>query len=192
MPLLDVARNMAFGLETRTTSRRNEVQQRVEQQSKRLRVGKLLRRMPTQLSTGEQSQVGVGRALVRTPSAFLLDEPLAHIDAHERARMRRVIAETVRASNASTLYVTHDQSMRWPSATGSSCSTPAASPRSRRHGNSTTGRPACSSPTSSARSDRRAAGPGRRVRRGARLPGGLPDPADLATGASRTRRSGRP
>ncbi|MEP6561422.1 MAG: ABC transporter ATP-binding protein [Nakamurella sp.] len=109
MPLLDVARNMAFGLESHHVPA-DEVRQRVEQQSRRLRVGKLLRRMPTQLSTGEQSQIGVGRALVRTPNAFLLDEPLAHIDAHERARMRRVIAETVRSSSASTLYVTHDQS----------------------------------------------------------------------------------
>ncbi|MET0864393.1 MAG: ABC transporter ATP-binding protein [Nakamurella sp.] len=110
MPLLDVARNMAFGLETHHVPA-DEVRQRVEHQSRRLRVGKLLRRMPTELSTGEQSQVGVGRALVRTtPNAFLLDEPLAHIDAHERARMRRVIAETVRSSTASTFYVTHDQS----------------------------------------------------------------------------------
>ena len=59
---------------------------------------------------GERGQVGIGRALVRTPKAFLLDEPLAHVDAHERARMRRVIAETVKASKVSTLYVTHDQS----------------------------------------------------------------------------------
>jgi multiple sugar transport system ATP-binding protein len=109
MPLLDVARNMAFGLETHHLPA-DQVQQRVENQAKRLRVSKLLRRMPTQLSTGQQSQVGVGRALVRTPSAFLLDEPLAHIDAHERARMRRVIAQTVRSTSASTLYVTHDQS----------------------------------------------------------------------------------
>jgi multiple sugar transport system ATP-binding protein len=109
MPLLDVARNMGFGL----TSRRlppAEVERRVSQQSRRLRVSRLLRRMPHQLSTGEQGQVGIGRALVRTPKAFLLDEPLAHIDAQERARMRRVIAETVRATNVSTIYVTHDQS----------------------------------------------------------------------------------
>ena len=64
----------------------------------------------TEISAGERGQVGIGRALVRTPKAFLLDEPLAHVDAHERARMRRVIAETVRASKVSTVYVTHDQS----------------------------------------------------------------------------------
>ena len=70
----------------------------------------MLRRLPTEISAGERGQVGIGRALVRTPKAFLLDEPLAHVDAHERARMRRVIAETVKASKVSTLYVTHDQS----------------------------------------------------------------------------------
>ncbi len=109
MPLLDVARNMGFGL----TSRRmpaSEVERKVADQSRRLRVSRLLRRMPNELSSGEKGQVGIGRALVRTPKAFLLDEPLAHIDAQERARMRRVIAETVRATKVSTLYVTHDQS----------------------------------------------------------------------------------
>ena len=109
MPLLDVARNMGFGLASRRMPP-TEVERRVADQSRRLRVSKLLRRMPHQLSSGEQGQVGIGRALVRTPKAFLLDEPLAHVDPQERARMRRVIAETVRATKVSTLYVTHDQS----------------------------------------------------------------------------------
>lgn len=109
MPMLDVAKNMGFGLRTRHVPA-NEVRRQVETQSRRLRVSRLLRRMPNQLSAGERGQVGIGRALVRTPKAFLLDEPLAHVDAHERARMRRVIAETVRATRVSTLYVTHDQS----------------------------------------------------------------------------------
>jgi multiple sugar transport system ATP-binding protein len=109
VPFLDVARNMGFGLESRHVPA-PEVQRKVETQSRRMRVSRLLRRMPTQLSAGEQGQVGIGRALVRTPKAFLLDEPLAHVDAQERARMRRVIAETVKASKTSTVYVTHDQS----------------------------------------------------------------------------------
>ncbi len=109
MPVLDVARNMGFGLESHRVPT-DEVRQRVQTQSRRLRVARLLRRMPTELSAGEQGQVGVGRALVRTPKAFLLDEPLAHVDAQERARMRQVIATTVRSAAASTLYVTHDQS----------------------------------------------------------------------------------
>jgi len=108
VPFLDVARNMGFGLETRHVPA-SEVTRQVENQSRRLRVSRLLHRMPGEISAGERGQVGIGRALVRTPRAFLLDEPLAHVDAQERARMRRVIAESVRASKVSTLYVTHDQ-----------------------------------------------------------------------------------
>ena len=109
MPLLDVARNIGFGLKTRRTPA-PEIERKVGEQARRLRVSRLLRRMPTELSAGQQGQIGIGRALVRTPKAFLLDEPLAHVDTHERARMRRVVAETVAASKVSTLYVTHDQS----------------------------------------------------------------------------------
>lgn len=107
-PLLDVARNMGFGLEVRKMPPA-EIERQVESQARRLRVSRLLRRMPTELSAGQQGQVGIGRALVRRPKAFLLDEPLAHVDAHERARMRRVIAETVAAAKVSAIYVTHDQ-----------------------------------------------------------------------------------
>lgn len=109
MPMLDVARNMGFGLAVRHVPDQ-EVQRQVHLQSRRLRISRLLGRLPTEISAGERGQVGIGRALVRTPKAFLLDEPLAHVDTHERARMRRVIAETVRASKVSTVYVTHDQS----------------------------------------------------------------------------------
>lgn len=108
VPFLDVARNMGFGLESRHVPQQ-QVQRRVEMQSRRLRVSRLLHRLPTEISAGERGQVGIGRALVRSPRAFLLDEPLAHVDVHERARMRRVIAETVKAAQVSTLYVTHDQ-----------------------------------------------------------------------------------
>ena len=109
MPMLDVAKNMGFGLTVRHVPEQ-EVQQQVQQQSRRLRISRLLGRLPTEISAGERGQVGIGRALVRTPKAFLLDEPLAHVDAHERARMRRVIADRVKAAGVSTIYVTHDQS----------------------------------------------------------------------------------
>jgi multiple sugar transport system ATP-binding protein len=109
MPMLNVAKNMGFGLTVRHIPEQ-EVQRQVHLQSRRLRISRLLGRLPTEISAGERGQVGIGRALVRTPKAFLLDEPLAHVDAHERARMRRVIAETVRASKVTTVYVTHDQS----------------------------------------------------------------------------------
>ena len=108
VPTLDVAKNMGMGLKLRHTPAA-EVERQVGSQARRLRVSRLLRRMPTELSAGQQGQVGIGRALVRTPKVFLLDEPLAHVDAHERARMRRLIAESVAASSVSTIYVTHDQ-----------------------------------------------------------------------------------
>lgn len=108
VPFLDVARNMGFGLKARHVPQ-PEASRQVEAQARRLRVSRLLHRLPTEISAGERGQVGIGRALVRTPRAFLLDEPLAHVDAQERARMRRVIAETVKSSKVSTLYVTHDQ-----------------------------------------------------------------------------------
>ena len=107
-PTLDLARNMAFGLTQRRTAAA-EVEQRVDQQAERLGIRGLLRRKPTQISMGQRGQAGIGRALVREPKVFLLDEPLANLDLGERARMRRVIAQTVKASGAATIYVTHDQ-----------------------------------------------------------------------------------
>lgn len=108
MPFLTVARNMGFGLHTRHTPE-DEAARRVTEQASRLRVRRLLHRLPNQISAGQRGQVGIGRALVMSPRAFLLDEPLAHVDAHERIRMRRVISETVRGAGVTTLWVTHDQ-----------------------------------------------------------------------------------
>ncbi|HEY5882587.1 MAG TPA: ABC transporter ATP-binding protein [Nakamurella sp.] len=107
-PTLDLARNMGFGLTQRHTDA-TVVQQRVEHQSRRLGIWSLLRRKPTEISMGQRGQAGIGRALVREPKVFLLDEPLANLDMPERTRMRRVIADTVKSAGVSTLYVTHDQ-----------------------------------------------------------------------------------
>ncbi len=107
-PTLDLARNMGFGLTQRRTAAA-EVEQRVDRQAQRLGIWGLLRRKPTEISMGQRGQAGIGRALVREPKVFLLDEPLANLDLAERSRMRRVIAETVKASGAATIYVTHDQ-----------------------------------------------------------------------------------
>jgi len=107
-PTLDLARNMGFGLTQRHTAA-TEVQRRVEQQSRRLGIWGLLRRKPTEISMGQRGQAGIGRALVREPKVFLLDEPLANLDLPERARMRRLIADTVKSAGVSTFYVTHDQ-----------------------------------------------------------------------------------
>ncbi len=108
LPTLDLARNMGFGLTVRHAAA-GEVHRRVGRESRRLRIADLLGRRPSEVSMGQRGQAGIGRALVREPKAFLFDEPLAHLDPQERARMRRVIAETARATGASTLYVTHDQ-----------------------------------------------------------------------------------
>ena len=82
---------------------------RVADRSRRLGLGRLLPRMPRTLSPGESGRVGIGRAVVRRPDAFLFDEPLAHLDAVERSRSRRTIVQFVRDAGVAALYVTHDQ-----------------------------------------------------------------------------------
>ena len=104
-PFLDVAGNLAwaegFGTATAPPAAR-------ERRRDRLRLRHLLRRMPENLSTGEASRAGIGRALERVPAAFLLDEPLAHLDEGERARVRRTLVAAVRAAGAPALWVGHD------------------------------------------------------------------------------------
>jgi multiple sugar transport system ATP-binding protein len=107
LPFLDVAGNLGWGLKVRHVEK-SEVDRRVTGRAGQFRIGKLLRRKPDQLSEGERGLVGIGRAMVQTPQAFLLDEPLAHLDAAERIRVRRRIVEVVRSLGVSTLYVTHD------------------------------------------------------------------------------------
>ncbi len=108
IPFLDVAKNMSFALDVRHV-RREESRPRVEEQARRLRLGNVLARKPHTLSRGEQSRVGIGRALVRSPKAFLLDEPLAHLDAGERGRMRRHLCEVIKQAGVTAIYITHDQ-----------------------------------------------------------------------------------
>lgn len=107
-PFLDVSRNLGWGLEIRRTPD-PEIRSRVRAQARGLRLGRLLARMPKTLSAGELARVGIGHALVHEPSAFLFDEPLAHLDAAERRSVRRRILQVVRSHPVSTLYVTHDQ-----------------------------------------------------------------------------------
>ena len=107
LPFLDVAGNLGWGLRARHVPQ-SEVDIRVESGARQFRLARLLRRKPDQLSQGERGLVGIGRALVQTPRAFLLDEPLAHLDAAERLRVRHRIVEVVRSVGATTIYVTHD------------------------------------------------------------------------------------
>ena len=107
-PFLDVAQNMGRGLRTQSVPA-DEIRHRVFARARDLRLTRLLSRRPQSLSAGETGLVGIGRALVRAPDVFLLDEPLAHLDAAQRLRVRRRIVEVVRSLGVTTLYVTHDQ-----------------------------------------------------------------------------------
>jgi multiple sugar transport system ATP-binding protein len=108
IPFLDVSENLGWGLQIRQVPGA-EANERVRQQARGLRLSRLLRRMPATLSSGELARVGIGHALVHAPSAFLFDEPLAHLDVHQRWEVRRRIVDVVKQLDVSTLYVTHDQ-----------------------------------------------------------------------------------
>ncbi|MFK3730343.1 ABC transporter ATP-binding protein [Streptomyces sp. NPDC088090] len=86
-----------------------EVERRVESAAAALGISHLLQRLPGQLSGGERQRVAMGRATVRRPSVFLLDEPLSSLDARLRTRLRLEILSSARKSGATTVYVTHDQ-----------------------------------------------------------------------------------
>jgi multiple sugar transport system ATP-binding protein len=108
IPFLDVSENIGWGLQIRRVPE-SEAAERVRVQARGLRLGRLLRRMPKTLSSGELSRVGIGHALVHAPTAFLFDEPLASLDAGQRWEVRRRIVDVVKRLDVSTLYVTHDQ-----------------------------------------------------------------------------------
>ncbi len=107
-PHMSVYHNMAFGLELRRTSRA-ETQKRVEEAARILQIGHLLDRKPRELSGGQRQRVALGRAIVRKPRVFLMDEPLSNLDAKLRVEMRASLAELHQALGVTTIYVTHDQ-----------------------------------------------------------------------------------
>jgi sn-glycerol 3-phosphate transport system ATP-binding protein len=107
-PHMTVERNLAFGLRQRHTAR-DEVGRRVREISDMLGLGELLSRRPGQLSGGQRQRVAMGRALVREPKAFLLDEPLSNLDAKLRVQMRSELKKLHRRLEITTIYVTHDQ-----------------------------------------------------------------------------------
>jgi len=107
-PQMTVYRNLAFGLESRKVPRA-EVRAQVEQAARRLELDGLLDRKPRELSGGQRQRVALGRALVRHPQAFLMDEPLSNLDAKLRVDMRAEIAALQRETGVTTLFVTHDQ-----------------------------------------------------------------------------------
>ena len=107
VPFLDVAGNLGFGLSVRGLPRR-EVDRRVSDEARLLRLGRVVQRRPGELSAGERGRVGIGRAVIRVPALWLLDEPMAHLDAAQRIELRHWLVREVRRTGVTTLYVTHD------------------------------------------------------------------------------------
>jgi multiple sugar transport system ATP-binding protein len=107
-PHLTAAGNLRFGLEVRGTTPA-EIDQRVGAESSVLGLRSFLHRRLATMSAGERQRVAVGRATVRKPSVFLLDEPLAHLAPGERLRLRRELALLIRGMGVTTILVTHDQ-----------------------------------------------------------------------------------
>jgi multiple sugar transport system ATP-binding protein len=107
-PHMTVLDNIAFGLRARRVSR-GEAKRRVEEISRVLGLRRLLDRKPRQLSGGQRQRVAMGRAIVRNPSVFLMDEPLSNLDARLRVQMRAEVARIQHELSATTIYVTHDQ-----------------------------------------------------------------------------------
>jgi multiple sugar transport system ATP-binding protein len=107
-PFMTVRRNLEFPLRMRRL-RRDEIRRRVEWAAELLDIAGLLERLPKQLSGGQRQRVAMGRALVREPTVFLLDEPLSNLDAKLRVQVRAEIAELQRRTGTTMVYVTHDQ-----------------------------------------------------------------------------------
>jgi multiple sugar transport system ATP-binding protein len=107
-PHMDVASNMGFALKLAREDKAS-IKTRVGRAASRLGIGELLERRPRALSGGQRQRVALGRAIVRSPAAFLMDEPLSNLDAKLRVEMRAYIARLHQELGTTTLYVTHDQ-----------------------------------------------------------------------------------
>ncbi len=107
-PHMTVEQNLAFGLKLRKLPKR-EVRERVQRAAKVLQIEEFLKRKPRALSGGQRQRVAMGRAIVREPQAYLMDEPLSNLDAKLRVQMRAEIHQLQRRLGVTTIYVTHDQ-----------------------------------------------------------------------------------
>jgi multiple sugar transport system ATP-binding protein len=107
-PHMTVRQNLGYGLKVRKTPKR-EIAERVERAAKLLGLDQLLDRKPAALSGGQRQRVAMGRAIVREPKAFLMDEPLSNLDAKLRVSMRAQLAALHGRLETTTIYVTHDQ-----------------------------------------------------------------------------------
>jgi multiple sugar transport system ATP-binding protein len=107
-PHMTVEQNLAFGLQQRKTPK-EEIKRRVTDVSKMLGLEQYLKRKPAALSGGQRQRVAMGRAIVREPQAFLMDEPLSNLDAKLRVSMRASLTQLHDRLGVTTVYVTHDQ-----------------------------------------------------------------------------------
>src|SRR5947209_2231478 len=107
-PHMNVYDNLAFGMRARGASN-DLVAQRVRETAEVLGLGKLLKRRPSELSGGQRQRVALGRALIRQPQVFLMDEPLSNLDAGLRVQMRAELSRLHQRFRVTTVYVTHDQ-----------------------------------------------------------------------------------
>jgi multiple sugar transport system ATP-binding protein len=107
-PHMTAYKNMAFGLQLRKTAK-PEIGRRVKGAARVLGLDRVLNKRPRTLSGGQRQRVAMGRAIVREPQAFLMDEPLSNLDAKLRVEMRAEIARLQRDLDVTTIYVTHDQ-----------------------------------------------------------------------------------
>lgn len=107
-PHMTVYENMAFGLRIRNVPK-NEIDKRVQEAARILDIADQLQKKPKEMSGGQRQRVALGRAMVRKPKVFLLDEPLSNLDAKLRSSMRAEITKLHKALNTTFIYVTHDQ-----------------------------------------------------------------------------------
>ena len=107
-PHMTIRQNLGYGLKVRKAPK-EDARRRVEEVAALLGLTEMLDRKPVQLSGGQRQRVAMGRAIVREPQAFLMDEPLSNLDAKLRVQMRAEVAKIQHSLNVTTVYVTHDQ-----------------------------------------------------------------------------------
>src|SRR5438045_6556305 len=107
-PHMTVEQNLAFGLKLRKLPKQ-EISERVRRVANILKIEEFLKRKPRALSGGQRQRVAMGRAIVREPQAFLMDEPLSNLDAQLRVQLRTELHQLQRRLGVTTIYVTHDQ-----------------------------------------------------------------------------------
>ena len=148
-PHMTVRDNMGFALKLAKTDK-GTIDEKVGEAAKILDLEQHLERKPANLSGGQRQRVAMGRAIVRDPKAFLMDEPLSNLDAKLRVQMRTEVARIQRTLGTTMVYVTHDQTEAMTWVTASRSCARGSSSRSTPPPTSTRTRTTCSSPASSA------------------------------------------